>query len=380
MSNISSSSISILREVLLKQKANLEENKKYLQKPSEAEVTEAFLDSKAVNWFGDEKLNFNEEKVYLYLNSADRDTNAWPTPAEYMIDLPSEVTNIIKVDLVQASLPTTARNVTSTNNIIRFSVSPHSILNTVRIPPGCYTGTTLALEIMIQMNVALYDGIVSVGPLDPDTGYITSCTGDQVKVTWIEQKRRIVFQYVDQNRVASASSLTLYWSFENDMSVILGFDADVVQTYGVSTAGYYAINTNTDYGDILGPSVSTDVRYTLSLYGNKACDLKGDNVVILSINPFNDNDLVSSRGIAAQSSCFGVLNIKWDYNATIFELNNNNYPIQKYYREGVSRAKQILVKFTNLRDELIDFDGENNFLTLRITTKRTQPDKSLFAR
>lgn len=383
----SAKSVLFLKEALLKQKSQLEENKKYLRKPTDAEQTETYLEDRAIRWFTEDNLNFNEEKVYLYLNSGDRDLNSWATPAEYVIDLPSEVTNIIKVDLIQASLPTTARNVTANNQIIRFSVTPHTTIKTVRIPIGCYTGATLALELMIQMNMALYSTDILAGTyiLDSSTGYLTNPDGstasiDQIKVSWLVHRKRIVFQYVDSARLPSSDDLTLYWDFTDDLSAVLGFEQDVVQVYGSSVLTYYALNTNTDYSTIFGPSISTDTRTTLSLHGNKACDLKGDNVILLSIAPFNDNDMVASRGIAEQSGCFGVLNVKWDYNAAIIEVNNNNYPIQKYFREGISRAKRIHVRFTNLRGQLVDFDGENNFLTLKITTKRTQPEKSIFTR
>ena len=102
---------------------------------------------------------------YIFLvDSKDRDHESYPTPSEYVTTFTSPFTNVIGIQLIDASIPRTMYNIDSYNNTIVFYInsygnttSLYSLSNykTVEIDPGNYTIQTLLPKLTeaLTMNV-----------------------------------------------------------------------------------------------------------------------------------------------------------------------------------------------------------------------------------
>ena len=62
------------------------------------------------------------------------------------------------------------------------------------------------------------------------------------------------------------------------------------------------------------------------------------------------------------------------------EINNNSYPIRKYYRNGLSRVNNLTLRMRRLDGTIFDFNGNDYYLTIRLTVTRTQLPKPVFVR
>lgn len=90
---------------------------------------------------------------YIFLvDSRDRDHEAYPTPSEYVVTFTAPFTNVIGLQLIDASIPRTMYNIDTYNNTIAFYIRAYgntgplfsnSNYKTVQIETGNYTVQTL---------------------------------------------------------------------------------------------------------------------------------------------------------------------------------------------------------------------------------------------
>lgn len=73
------------------------------------------------------------------IRSADRDTDKYPNPADYVYVLNNEITEVIQIELAQARIPNSGYNVNEHNNKIYFQESYDALL-IAEIPVGNYSG------------------------------------------------------------------------------------------------------------------------------------------------------------------------------------------------------------------------------------------------
>ncbi len=102
---------------------------------------------------------------YIFLvDSKDRDHEAYPTPSEYVTVFTAPFTNVIGLQLIDASIPRTMYNIDTYNNTISFFIYSYgnttplyssSNYKTVEIDPGNYTIQTLLPKLTeaLTMNV-----------------------------------------------------------------------------------------------------------------------------------------------------------------------------------------------------------------------------------
>lgn len=102
---------------------------------------------------------------YIFLvDSRDRDHEAYPNPSEYVTTFTTPFTNVIGLELIDASVPRTMYNIDSYNNTISYYIHSYgnssklyenSNYKTVELDPGNYTIQTLlpALTKLLTMNV-----------------------------------------------------------------------------------------------------------------------------------------------------------------------------------------------------------------------------------
>jgi hypothetical protein len=395
-------SIGTMRDYLQERLRKIDENRGAAA-PDEDVRAENVLDRKQLAWKADEPgKHDDEEKVYLYVSSAARDRTKWPSPGQYQVIMDSELNNVIKADLVQASFPLTDRTVNSDNNKLRFLFGGGTMYTAV-IPPGNYTGTSLALEITVQMQTALYAPNLENGSrvIDYTTGL--SDDANNLRAVYDEARDMFRFQYLVNGATTSSSVTGLIVqpprlsavqetsrTANDDIYDLLGFDRTEVARLGASISysggAYYTLYFNQDYGAVFGPSQSPDTRYRYALHSSNAVDLRGPCAIVLDIDPLNDNDMAlvenSSRSAFNIGNAFGLIYVRDPAFASdgMFDLSNSTYPIQKYYRDGRSRVKNLTITCRRPDGSIFDFNGAEHCMTIRLTVKRSQPKKAIFAR
>lgn len=352
--------------------------------------------------------NEDDEFVYLYLSSAVRDKAQWPSPGQYQVVLESEVNNVIKAALIQASFPLTDQIINTTNNKLRYEVPsiPTGVV-TLTIPPGNYNGPQLALEMMIQMQLDLNGASLGGGNvLNPDTGYIVNSGGgllaglEQVRVSYMTANDMFMFQLVDDVEQPVSTELRVYIqpqpedtsaSFRqltDDIFYHLGFERSQVALEGTfdGGTGTYYLSSTTATASFSEASTTVDPRYRYGIHGNQAADLRGHKLIAIDIDVLNENDiaLVEDGPVNAfkVGSAFGFVTLRSpsEVKDNMVELNSWSYPVQKYYRNGRSRIQRLTVTLRRPDGSIYDFNGLDHFMAIRLTVKRTQPEKPVFGR
>lgn len=398
-----------LRNKLVNRLKVLDANKN--DRPRDDDIDfEKWQEKNALGWLGDNKETgrvFEEESVYIFIDSAARDQNAWPRSGQFKVTLNEEVNNVIRAELIQASIPLIDKNVDTWNNLLRYSFSPHATVETVVIPIGAYLGTALALEIQTQMNTKWHSALFAgVNMMNFDTGFVVvTATGvreptiNQFRVLFNMSQRTMSFQIVGSTdivvpgaefalHVKSMPSITsISYNRLDDIYDVIGFERRLFVTNGSYSAvsdAYYITSVNG--GTAFGPGSSIDARLSYSLHSNQAVDLRGNLAVMVDISPFNDNDFAlvndSGNGTQALQPYFAIILTRpaaFVAEAST-DINNNSYPMHRYFREGKERVKDLSVALRRSDGSVIDFGNLNFFLTIRLTVKRTQQPKPMFAR
>jgi hypothetical protein len=325
-----------------------------------------------------------EEQVFVYISSAKRDKSVFPSPSFYELDLDAEIDNIVEASLIQANFPIFADNVIGLS--IMYSFLPFTSITTVNIPNGIYKGKSLAVEITRQLNQVLHEA-----SLVANTSYIDDSSGavfdpntkapvigvDQFRVTFNWETKEMIFQLYNGDSV-STTPFALHFPRNARAFEILGFSSIKVLEEGVyellSNTFYLATNVPSSFVT----SASPDKRIRYSIRGNLAPNLRGELIIILDISPLNGSASVTGNH---EGRFFGTIPIKPSFcNDNVLEINSHTYPVKQVYRNGVSRVKQLFIQLLRADGTYFDFHGLEHFFALKITVKRTQPDKPIFCR
>lgn len=402
-------SIEKMRKLVKARMTELDDLENYKNHPADEEARlQHTMDQLHLDWRSDKKgKNDDEEVVYLYISSAVRDRRLWPSPGQYRVYLDSEINNVVECSLVQASFPLTDPTVNSSNHKIRFSFAPFNNPTTIEVPIGSYKAEDLAVEITRQLNQTLFAAqIPALYKIEDKTGFaVETATGnmpagvEQFRVKVVKPLRRFVFQLVDDQEMPVNTPFALHvqplpesnqmpWRhFNDDLYSLLGYDRNLVQQQGTFDPGsntYYLLNTtNSQY---FGPAADVDQRFAFSVYGNQFADLRGNWVIVLDIDPLNDNDIAYiEEGPDKRfqvGNCLGFVLAKdpAHNNDGMLEINTTGYPIKKSYRDGRSRINQLNVTLRRPDGTIYNFGGLDHFMALKLVVKRTQLDKPVFGR
>lgn len=91
------------------------------------------------------------DKFYRYvIDSRDRNTQLYPSPSKYTIELDENITDVNSVELLVADIPFSRYLVHENNNVLHFELSGAELEAVVE--PGDYTETELATELETKMN------------------------------------------------------------------------------------------------------------------------------------------------------------------------------------------------------------------------------------
>ncbi len=399
-----------MRDKLLSRISILDANRNEREENGDEDINfEQWQEKTALGWLGDNKEAgrvFEEESVYIFIDSAARDRDVFPKSGEFKVTLSEEINNVIRAEIIQASIPLIDKNVNITNQMIRYSFAPYSTVFSVSIPLGAYLGAALALEIQTQMNMQWHAALLAGANLmNYTTGFVVTALGvreptiSQFRVLFNISQRTMSFQITDNSDVPDAATpfalhmkrsptiSSVSFTRTDDIYDVIGFERQAYinnATYDAGSDTYYITSANGS--NVFSPGANVDTRLSLSLRSNQAVDLRGNLAIMVDISPFNDNDfaLINDSGNGSQSMqpYFAIILTRPSafVSESIIDINNNSYPMHRYFREGKERVKDLSVALRRSDGSVIDFGNLDFFLTLRMTVKRAQQHKPMFAR
>jgi hypothetical protein len=272
-------------------------------------------------------------------------------------------------------------------------------VQTAIIPAGNYTGALLAAEIMSRMHAVVFSAQLLAGTyyIDRTTGFVLNAAGampnvDQFLVVYDESANRFRFQVVDKDKRVQATAFALHVvplpvnsSMSDDIFEVLGFNRALVKNIGTLDAfgNYYVTNqanTAMSYG------LNADTRYSYSVLSSESADLRGNCAFVLDIPELNENDVNWSVNKQFNkfsiNGCFGMIYVRDAAHVKdkMVEFSSSSYPIQKFYRLGRSRINHLTISVKRLDGSVIDFNNKDHCFTIKLTSKRSQPAKAVFAR
>jgi hypothetical protein len=385
---------------------------------------EAVLRSKAMTTHTNGAVNHKDEIVYAFIHSGMRNPKRYPNAGDFTIKLSREINNIVKAELVQASIPLVDPTVHADNNTLRYSLSPFTTVNEVTVPVGSYKGDELAIELTRQFNYDRFSADILANNyviddqtghvLDPATG-LPPATTVQFDITWNEAQRKMFFKLVDDDLLpVNSPAFALHikpspadftgelQQTENrdrtdDLADVLGIDrrefkkaAAVLSQYDAASGTYYLRNTDsaTLFNGDGGTANSVDPRTRYTIHSSEAADLRGNMAAVLDIRQLNDNSLVQpidtfGTGALNVGGFFGTVMLQDPATVTSrsTDITNNSFPVRKEYPEGRSRISTLDVTVRRPDGSVFDFGGSDIYLVIRLTVKRPRPtERPVFGR
>jgi hypothetical protein len=230
----------------------------------------------------------------VIVNSAERNLDAYPTPASYMADLYEEIQDVISVELKFAMLPHNPYNVTKANNIVIISGTQ------VTLPSGKYNSSTLV------------DAFNNIFPV-PVQGFQAS------------------YDPIAQHMLFSAS-------------VPFTFDGSSTNTYLKGSMHQLLGLTAKTQTAVL--NVSDNKYYLKSTF---VIDLTPNNTIIMNIDSMNVK--VSATNVF--NKAFGILPEAWT-DRQIGDI----YMIKKTFNPPVPRIDKLRIRFTDIYGNPYDFQNK----------------------
>jgi hypothetical protein len=173
----------------------------------------------------------------------------------------------------------------------------------------------------------------------------------------------------------------------DDIFDVLGINRLLTRKIGtLDTQGNYYITNTADTAQSSGNN--QDTRYAYSTFSNESADLRGNCAIVIDIPQLNENDLNWSVNQQSEytkfsvNSCMGLIYTRdaAHIKDRMVEFSSSSYPIQKFYRLGRSRINALSIHIRRLDGSTMDFDNKDHFFTVKLTTKKSQPAKAIFAR
>lgn len=257
----------------------------------------------------------------VILDSRDRNTNLYPDPASYSINLEEIVEDIFIGELLIANIPFSEYLINNNNNLLKLKINTNEII--INLTKRNYTESELAIEIKDKLNsnqISILNGYVFDVNYDPNTNkYSFYCN--------------VPFEMVASDRVEedyngnNENKYTQKSAFK-----ILGFGKQV-------------------YGSVSKPG-------TNEIIAPFSRNFKDSNYVVIHIDQFSINKSISS----ILNKSFAVVQDKYIslsyFSATSF--------IKKFFPQPIAKLSKLTVKIYDVDGNLYDFDNKDHRLEIML--------------
>jgi len=110
-----------------------------------------------------------QKVIYIEVNSYDRNFSLYNSSSEFQWAFPTPLKDVIRIDIVEGSLPVPLYNVDEGWN--KFTLDEDKVHKTVTLTPGYYTVDTLIVELQTQINLVATN-VYAVSIPNPSRGKI----------------------------------------------------------------------------------------------------------------------------------------------------------------------------------------------------------------
>ena len=343
------------------------------------------------------------DRKLVTIHSEDRDTNKWPNSNHFEVNLPSTLTNVQSIRLVEIQLPANqyvfSNNQQNTkylfqlipNQIIdgvKYAVLANNIDNpyTLTIQEGYYTPEEMANELQNGMNNA----VTTFLTIDPSAGSMTTTTYDNFKVYYDRVGQQIYignnhdnFKLLFSNQVTydiSCSAirdnqssnvwdqnanwgLPSYLGFQKQNYTPIETSGNVLFNYDISNIWLSPDPTYTP------PGIDTSAYYFAS---PRTVSMFGDSAIYMEFDKFNSMDelkpYVERTNNTYKNDYNGIINSAFakipvtvgGQSNQIFDSRNNFLQNVSQYFPPIQTIKKAKFKFRYHDGRLVDFK-DNNF-------------------
>ena len=135
--------------------------------------------------------------IYVEVNSYDRNYANYKTAADFQWAFPSALKDVIRIDIVEGSLPVPLYNVDEGWN--KFTLLEDLIPRTIVLSPGFYTASSLASELQTQLNAGANTFSVSVPSAATQKYRITKTAGPALRFAFMFGSGQFIDRFDVQN-------------------------------------------------------------------------------------------------------------------------------------------------------------------------------------
>jgi hypothetical protein len=135
--------------------------------------------------------------IYVEVNSYDRNFANYKTAADFQWAFPSALKDVIRIDIVEGSIPVPLYNVDEGWN--KFTLLEDNIPRTIVLSPGFYTPSSLAVELQTQLNAGANVFTVSVPSSSKQTFRITKTAGPAARFAFMFGSGQFIDRFDVQN-------------------------------------------------------------------------------------------------------------------------------------------------------------------------------------
>lgn len=120
-------------------------------------------------------LSHGEKQSFQFMiDSRNRDKTLYPTPSDYVISFTTPFTNVVAVDVIEASIPRTNYNVDDSSREVRFALDGTPTPVTIRVLPGT--------SVLTALNTAIAPVVATVLPGNMLSSVVTSTYAPVVSI------------------------------------------------------------------------------------------------------------------------------------------------------------------------------------------------------
>lgn len=174
--------------------------------------------------------------IYVEVNSYDRNYANYNSASEFQWTFPSALKDVIRIDIVEGSLPVPLYNVDEGWN--KFTLLEDSVPRTIVLRPGFYNPSTLATELQTQLNSGSNTFTVSISSPAKQTFSIRKTAGPATRFAFMFGSGQFIDKF-DVQTVPFYSSENSGLSEVACAGRILGFASqDVMDKDGIINAPF----------------------------------------------------------------------------------------------------------------------------------------------